>query len=506
MLTYTSILKRTERLYGDKPAILAPDATLTWHEWLNRIQQAGSMLLEAGVEPGQRFGILSLNSFRQAELIYAGYWLGITPVPINFRLAPPEIQFILKDSGCEVLFVDPTFTDLLETEALAPWASRHISLDPASYDDTLAGLSPTPAADPAEDDEAILLYTGGTSGRSKGVRLSHKNIVSNGMQISLSWPASFSAVVLHVAPMFHSADLVMTPFTIHGAAHVFLPQFSPELLFETMQRYKVTATLLVPTMVLMSIKANIVDQYDLSSLQSIAYGSSPMDSEWIQRATKAFPQAELRHAYGLTETSPILTLLDFTACQAAIESGNYGLLKSCGRPLAGIDINIVDDDGVSLPPGEAGEVVVRGPNVFKSYLNLPQVTELVLKDGWFHTGDAGRLDAEGYLYIMDRKKDMIITGGENVYSSEVETVLYQHPAVFEAAVIGLPDDKYGEQVCVVVVLKPDTQATEAELIEFCQGKIGGYKIPRQVKFVEQMPKSAIGKILKRELRETYGDV
>jgi long-chain acyl-CoA synthetase len=253
----------------------------------------------------------------------------------------------------------------------------------------------------------------------------------------------------------------------------------------------------------MSLQANILDQYDLSSLQSIMYGSSPMDPEWIQRAMDAFPQVELIQTYGLTETSPLLTALDFDTHQTALESGDHQRLKSCGRPLIGVDLQIVDEAGRGLPPGEVGEVAVRGPNVFKGYLNLPQITESVLRDGWFHTGDVGRVDEAGYLYIMDRKKDVIITGGENVYSSEVETVLYQHPAVFEAAVFGLPDEQYGEQVCAAIVLKSGGQVEVAELIDFCRKRIGGYKIPRRIEFLEEMPKSAVGKILKRTLREMF---
>ena len=305
--------------------------------------------------------------------------------------------------------------------------------------------------------------------------------------------------------MFHAAELVMTPFTMHGATHVYLPRFAPELLFEAIETYEVTAMLLVPTMVMMAVESGIEVNYDLSSWKYCIYGTAPMSPELIRKFMQLFPGVELAQGYGLTETSPILTILDSGSHREAIDSGQYERLMSCGRPLPGVDLKILDEDGEEVLPGKPGELVARGPNVFSGYLNLPGESQRALRDGWFHTGDVGRLGDDGYHYLLDRKQNLIITGGENVYSNEVENVLYQHPAVQEVAVIGLSDAQYGEEVTAVVVADNGSDLTGNELQAFCRDKIGGFKIPRRYEFLEQLPKSAIGKILKRELREMYSE-
>jgi long-chain acyl-CoA synthetase len=305
--------------------------------------------------------------------------------------------------------------------------------------------------------------------------------------------------------MFHSADLLGMAMTLLGGTHAFLPQFSGKLLLEAIQDYRVTKTMLTPTMVIMALQEPDFDKFDLSSLRQFMYGSSPMAVEWIRRALERFKGVDVIQGYGLTETSPILTILGMDVHVDALKRNDFTRLRAAGQAIVGVDLRILDDDGNEVPTGEVGEVAVRGANVTRGYLDRPEDNAAAFRKGWFHTGDVGRVDAEGYMYLMDRKKDMIITGGENVYSSEVEAVIYQHASIHECAVVGVPDDRYGEALLAVVVPAAGKTITPEELIEHCRGKIGGYKIPRRVVVMDALPRSAMGKILKTELRRTYGE-
>ena len=503
MLTMVSAMERARRLYAARTAVVDDEGVLTWDEFVDRARRAASVLDGLGVGPGERYAILSPNTFRNAELMHAGYWSGRVPVPVNIRLAGPEIRHILDDSDCRLLVVDEALSELAGADELAPWRGRSLLVAP-QYEALLARAAPANAHEAEEDDTAILLYTGGTTGRSKGVPLSHRNVFANGQQCAIALGARTDDVFLHAAPMFHSADLLGTAYTLQGAAHMFLPVFSPESVLRAMERHGVTVAFLAPTMIIMILQDPSFDKFDLSKLRLVFYGSSPMAVEWIRRAMEALPGAEIQQGYGLTETSPILTTLDPDEHRNALESGRYDRLKAAGRPVTGVDMRIVDGNGEEVPLGEAGEVAVRGPNVTAGYLNRPEETAAAFRGGWFHTGDIGRMDEEGFMYLLDRKKDMVITGGENVYSSEVEAVLYQHPGVNEAAVVGVPDEKYGEALFAVIVPAPGASLDAEEMIAHCRERIGGYKIPRRMAFVDAMPKSAMGKILKTELRRIYG--
>ncbi len=504
-----SLLLRTERLHGNNPAILEGSGDLTWHAWMGRIAQAAGFLRRTlGLEPGERIGILARNSVRQAELTYAAYWAGIVPVPVNFRLAPPEIAEVLEDAGCKVLAIDPHFAPLLDRAPLDAWRTRALLLAPhaetglaSCYDELRNAASPAPAHEPSEDDDAILLYTGGTTGRGKGVRITHRNIVANALQMAHIMGVRPWDSYLHVSPMFHSTDLKATCVTMHGGSHAYLPEFSPAAVLEAIEEHRITIGSLVPTMIIRMLQDPAFGRHDVSSLRIISYGTSPMPAEWIRRTMGAFPSVAMQQVYGLTETSPVLAILDEHDHARAL-AGREDLLRAGGRPLAGVDVRIIDDAGKAVAPGESGEILVRGPQVANGYHNRPRETREAFKDGWFHTGDVGRLDAEGYLFVLDRKKDMVITGGENVYTSEVEAAIYQHPGVHEVAVIGVPDKRFGEALCAVVVAAPGHSLTPAEIIAHCRGRIGGYKIPRRVSFVDALPKSAMGKILKQELRRS----
>ncbi len=511
MLTLVSAMDRARRLYGARPAIIDREATFTWSEFLDRVARAATVLHDHGIRPGDRFAILSRNTFRNAEMVHAGYWMGAVPVPVNIRLAAPEVRFILDDAECKLLVVEDAMAGLAMTDELAPWRSRiiHQSADPADvawpqYEVLLAAAAPAAPREAAEDDDAILFYTGGTTGRSKGVQLTHRNVIANGMQVAPAMRVKFDDVYLHAAPMFHSADLLGTAHTLMGAAHAYLPQFSGAALLQALQDFRVTQVMLAPTMIIMALQEDDFASYDLSRFRLLFYGSSPMAVEWIRRAMDRFP-GEIQQGYGLTETSPILTTLDMEEHADALATGEFDILRSVGRPVIGVDLRIVGDDGVEVPVGAGGEVVIRAPNVTRGYLNRPDENAQAFRNGWFHTGDVGRVDESGYLYLLDRKKDMVITGGENVYTSEVEAALYQHPGVHEAAVVGVPDAKYGEALFAVIVKAPGADPTEDDIIAHCRERIGGYKVPRRMAFVEAMPKSAMGKILKNELRRIYGN-
>ena len=506
MKTLVDVLLDNAGTRSDATAVIDTGISLTWSEFVRRISKLGRVLNRSGINQGDRFGILALNSWRQAEVTHAGQWIGATPVPINFRLAPVEMQSILKDADCKLVVVDGQFSYLLNEPELAGWNNNHLLISHdrnGTYETSLISAEPSEPVKCSANDEALLLFTGGTSGRAKGVPLTHGNIIANTRQVGSRWSVKPDDVVLHVPPMFHSAELVKTAYLMEGAASVYLPKFDPDALLRTIEEFNVSFALLVPTMLMLTLQSGKVSQYDVSSLKQIIYGASPMSAGWVKAAFEAFPNVEIAQGYGLTETAPLLTMLDHQSHVDALATGNPNLLSSCGRVLEGVDLKIIDNGGVECAAGQVGEIYARGDNVFKGYINQDELTEQVLVDGWFRTGDMGYLDKEGYLYLKDRKQDMIVTGGENVYSSEVEAVLNLHPVVSEVAVIGIPDEIYGEKVIAVATAKSGSDLAQDELIEFCRGKIGGYKIPKEIHVVESLPKSALGKVLKTELRSKY---
>ncbi len=510
MLTLPSLLQRSARLYGSQTAIYDVEGNLTWSAYADRIARAAGMLAQLGVQPGERFAILCRNCVRYAELIYAGYWGGAIPVPINYRLAVPEIADMLRDAQCRLLMIESTFFGLLDHPSLDLWRSRSICIDSdgngsglPGYDALRNAADPVEPFDPGEEDEALLLYTGGTTGSGKGVPLTHRNIVANAMQLALAMSLRPDDIYLHSSPMFHSTDLKATSLSMIGAGHVYLPEFSPINVLEAIARYGVTIASFAPTMLRRILDAPELGRYDLARLRLISYGSSPMPPELTRRVMQAFPSVDVHQCYGLTETSPIVALLDENDHRRGLVSCEQ-LLRSAGRPLPGVDVRILDDAGRPVPPGASGEIVLRGPQVARGYHNRPRETEQAFCDGWFWTGDVGRMDAEGYLYVLDRKKEMVVTGGENVYTLEVEVALQQHPGISEAAVVGIPDVEFGERLLAVIVPVSGSQLTDAEVIAHCRPLIGGYKIPRRIVFVDSLPRSAVGKVLKQELRRIHG--
>ncbi|HYL97452.1 MAG TPA: AMP-binding protein, partial [Blastocatellia bacterium] len=422
------------------------------------------------------------------ELIYACACLRVIVVPLNIRLSATEIDHILADPGPRGLIRHSSLP------VPTVQVSQQLVLDRDSLD-----LSSDSYPDPIYNPEAILvlIYTSGTTGRPKGVILSHENILTNVNNTNYWMPYKERGVYLHAAPIFHVADFpLMFAAPAFGACQVTIPKFSPQSFCETVQREHVTHTVLVPTMINLLSQFADIGKYDLASLEELGYGGSPMAPELIRRTREVLPGVKLVQVYGLSETGFLTGLRDAEHTEDR--------LTSCGRTCPGIDIRVVDESGKEVEAGQPGELVARGANVMRGYWNNPEETSRAFRGGAFRTGDVGYQDGQGFVYILDRIKDMIVTGGENVYSGEVEAVIYQHPAISEAAVFGIPDPQWGELVMAIVVLKAGATMSADELIAHCRQSLANYKIPRRVEFLEtELPKSGSGKILKKTLREHF---
>ncbi|PON15517.1 AMP-dependent synthetase [Candidatus Entotheonella serta] len=419
---------------------------------------------------------------------------GMVVVPLNTRHAEPELRYALEDSGTRVLITDR------DPGALADVVERVIHI-PDAYEALLAEAPEMElGVDVTEDTVAGLFYTGGTTGASKGVMLTHRNLIANTMNWLIATQQGPDDAYLVMAPLFHAAGSLAVLATVWiGGCQVVQPAFEPAEALDLIASERVTLTLGVPAMIAAITELQLMEPRDVSSLRFLVHGGSPIATEVVRRAHQAFPNAEMCHAYGATETAPLATCLRNE--HLVLESD---LARSCGQAVAGVDVRVFDNDGNELPPGDVGEVVVRGTNIMKGYWNKPEQTEAVLRDGWYYTGDLGYMDALGYVFLVDRAKDMIVSGGENVYSTEVEEALYKHPAVLEAAVFGIPDEHWGEAVHAVVVPRPEQGVDAEALISFCREHIAGYKIPKGIDFQhDPLPKSGPGKVLKRELRQPY---
>lgn len=502
----TQGLHRSVRNTPDAVATVFGDRVRSFREHGDRVARFAGALQGLGVGPGDRVAMLSLNSDRYAEYLLAVPWADAVLNPVNIRWSPAEIAYSINDSDTRVLLVDDAFAPMVPT--LHAQCERlttvvHCGDGPTpegmlAYEDLLAGNSPIEDARRSGDALAGLFYTGGTTGFPKGVMLSHTNLVTSAFGAVASGALlSSGAVLLHAAPMFHLADLAAWCGQVMvGGRHVMVPFFDPKVVCEAVQAHEVTDVLLVPTMIQMLVDFPEVSSYDLSSLDHILYGGSVISEGVLQRTMALLPDVRLAQAYGMTELAPLATLL--------LPEDHHGpYLRAAGRAAVNAEVQVRDPFGAVCPPGVVGEVCVRGGNVMQGYWNRPEETSAAIRNGWMHTGDGGYMDEDGYLFVVDRIKDMIISGGENVYSAEVESALSQHPAVLQSAVIGLPDDEWGERVHAVVVQAPGADLTAEELREFTKGLIAGYKAPRSVDFVSELPISGAGKILKRELRLQY---
>jgi long-chain acyl-CoA synthetase len=495
----------------DKTAVICGSARLSFKQVNERVDRLSSALSGLGLSRGDRVAILAFNCHRYLELYYGVAQLGAAVVPINFRLPPAEVKYIIDHSGSRAVVLDATLLPVIEAvRAGLESAERFIFLsdEPREgylcYEEMLAsGSTDFAAPEVSEDDLLGLFYTSGTTAEPKGVMLTHKNMLAN---IAHSEPYSNrqpNDIYLHAAPMFHLADgAAVFSNTAHSATQAFIPRFDPAAVLDMIARNHVTTMVLVPTMINFLLQHPDLGSYDLSSLRQITYGASPIAPDLLRRAMAVF-NCRFGQGYGLTEASPLLTVLTAEDHIITDEKAERRL-ASCGKPVAGVEVRVVKDDGTDASPGEVGEIIARGPNIMQGYWKRPDDTGLAIRDGWLHTGDLATVDEDGYIYLVDRKKDMIVTGGENVYSTEVEAVLYSHPSIKEAAVIPVPDPDWGEAVHACIVLRDGRRLSQQELVEFCRERLANYKAPRSVEFIEgELPKGGTGKILKKRLRERH---
>ncbi|MRH86873.1 long-chain-fatty-acid--CoA ligase [Nocardia sp. SYP-A9097] len=502
----TQGLHRAAQQTPDAAMTIFGDRTRTFREGRDRIARLAGALRELGVGDGDRVGMLGLNSDRYHEYLLAVPWANAVLNPVNIRWSPAEIAYSLRDSGTAVLLVDDAFAAMLPTlrqEHPELTTVIHCGDGPTpegalSYEGLIAGAKPIEDARRGGTELAGVFYTGGTTGFPKGVMLSHANLAASALGSVASGHLFESGVrFLHAAPMFHLADLAGWYGTVLlGGTQVMIPSFDPVATMTAIEKHGVTGTVLVPVMIQLLVDHPAAAEHDLSSVRHVMYGASPISAAVLERAMKAFSGAGFVQAYGMTELSPIATLLS-PADHIA------GRLRSAGRAMPHSEVRIVDADGIEVPRGTVGEIVVGGGHVMLGYWNRPEDTAAAVRDGWMHTGDGGYMDEDGYIYIVDRLKDMIVSGGENVYSTEVENAIAAHPAVAACAVIGVPDQDWGERVHAVIVCQPGQQVNAEEIREHTKSRIAGYKAPRTIDVVDALPVSGAGKILKRELRQQY---
>ena len=487
-MIHTHSLGRGARYHASATALASGAGRVTFQELHARVGAIAAALVQHGFGVGDRLALLLPNETEFLELIYACAWLGVTAVPLNTRLSATEIDRVLADATPRGLI---RHSSLPAPTLRLAW-ERVLDVEPLEI---RGGDFPAAIYDP----EAILvlIYTSGTTGSPKGVALTHAAVLANVDHVNYWLPYREGGVYLHAAPLFHIADFpFMFAAPAFGTCQVTIAKFNPEAFCATVQQERVTRTVLVPTMINILTQFEHLADYDLSSLVELGYGGSPVAPELIHRVRQALPHVKLVQVYGLSETGFLTGLQDHEHTQSR--------LLSCGRSCPGVDVRVVDESGKDVPIGQPGELVVRGANVMHGYWNSPDQTRLAFREGMFRTGDIGYQDVDGFVYILDRLKDMIVTGGENVYSGEVEAVIYQHPAVRETAVFGIPDPQWGELVMACVVLKPGAAVAVDELIAHCRRFLAGYKIPRRIELSPgELPKSGSGKILKKALRERF---
>ncbi|MBH2031513.1 MAG: long-chain fatty acid--CoA ligase [Pseudomonadales bacterium] len=505
-------IKRNAQVSPHQIATVDGARRQTWAELHERVARFAAALVALGGEAGDRVAVLALNSDRYFELFFSVPWASRVVVPLNTRWSVTENVYSLKDCGATILLVDEAFKDvareiMLEADHLKVIIYMGDAETPEGmlgYEDLLQAVEPVEDSPSAYSDLAGIFYTGGTTGFPKGVMLSHQNLWCSAISvmagISINGP---DTVYLHSAPMFHLADLAFSlANTIAGSTHTFVPAFEPVKVLEAIAQHRVTDVLLVPTMISMLVNHPELAAADISSLRKIVYGASPMPEGTLMRALERFPRVDFYQAYGQTELAPIATILP--PRYHVLEGPDARRLCSAGQAAYCVELKILGDDGKALAVGNIGEVAVRGPNTMLGYWNSPQQTHAALVDGWVMTGDAGYLDDEGFLFLVDRVKDMIVSGGENVFSAEVESAISKHPAIQEVVVIGIPSEQWGESVHAIVRLRSASGTTEQEVIDHCRQYIAGYKCPRSVVFREEpFPLTGAGKLRKVELREVY---
>ncbi len=509
------LLPKAARLFPKREAIVCGDTRMDYSDFARRVWQLSRALLDMGLKKGDRVAILHENCHRFLELYFACAHQGIILVSLNFRLSARELDTIIKDSGAEILFAQRRFKDTINDmkEMGTPlsniiWSDDNSPDDGIYYEALIEKYEKTRPDEPIIEDTDIaqLYYTSGTTGRPKGVMLTHKNVKSHALGTIAELHLTDKDHWLHAAPLFHLADAWATfAITWVGGKHVLLPTFDARSALEILEKEKITLTNLIPTMLNMMVNHPDVEKFDYSSLRVLLSGGAPIAPELVRKIIDTF-KSDYIQTYGMTETSPYLTMSILKEHLKGLPWEEQLKYKAAtGREFINVNLKVVRDDGTEVfhDGKEVGEIIVKGDIVTPGYWNLPEETEKAIKDGWLYTGDLAVIDEEGYVNIVDRKKDMIVTGGENVYSTEVENVLYMHPDILEAAVIGVPDEKWGEAVKACIVLKEGRSLTEEEVINFCKQHLARYKAPKSVDFLKELPKTGSGKIHKKSLRDPY---
>ncbi len=511
-LRLTQTLHRALQQCPEAEATVFQGRRQSWRALHDQVARLAGALRGLGVRPGDRVGVLALNSDRYLAMYLAIWWAGGVVNPVNTRWSLAEIAYSLDDCDTRLLFIDDAFApqaEALRAQSRALATLVHLGEDPVrapagaiGWDALLAGAAAVDDALRCGDDLAGVFYTGGTTGRPKGVMLSHEALLLNSLISLQAAPLGAGETLLHSAPMFHLAGMSFVMRGLVGAArNVILPAFTPDALLQAIAAERVTRLMAVPAMLQVLVDHPGTREADLSSVRWVGYGASPIAEGLLERAFAVFPGADFVQGYGMTELSAGVSYL--TAEYHTPEGRRRGKLASAGQALVGVDVRIVDEAGQEVPRGQVGEIAVRSPCVMQGYWNQPALTAQALRDGWMHTGDAARMDEDGFIFVVDRFKDMIVSGGENVYCGEVESALSLHPAVAAVAVIGIPSAQWGEAVHAGVVRKPGAAVDAETLRAHCKTLIAGYKCPRSVEFTDALPISGAGKVMKYKLREPH---
>ena len=516
-LTPIRFLRYAEQQYPRSTAVVCGDHRFTYAQFADRAARLAGALVQSGVKPGDRVAFLSGNCHRLLEAYYGVLEAGAVLLPLNIRLAPTELAYILNDSGARILFLHSYFVATVDSfrRDLAAVESFHLLdanpkeswLAPENYEALLSSASPLRAeiTDIDEDSLAELFYTSGTSANPKGVMLTHRNVYLHAVEASLALHTDVGSVELHTIPLFHANGWGVAHFlTLLGGKHVMVPRFDPPEVFRLIQQERAQFCSLVPTMATALVNCPERAKYDLSSLKRVTIGGAA-SSPTLVREVEEKLGCTCFSGYGLTETAPVLTISPMKPGLDWAETNRFARQASTGYAVPGVEVRVVDlnDNDVPRDGKTVGEIIARSDGVMQGYWQQPEASAEALRGGWFHTGDMATWNEDGYLLIVDRKKDIIVSGGENVSSLEVEKVLHAHPGVLELAVIPVPDRRWGEVPKALVVLKPGARATESELLEFCRAHLSHYKCPHSIEFLDALPKTGTGKILKRELRKQY---
>lgn len=509
-LALSQALERAERLGGSSVAVVDGARALGWDAFADRVRRVASALRALGLADGDRVAVLSNNGHRYLELYFAVPWAGGILAPMNFRLAVPELAAILDDAGAEFLIVDDDHL-AAAAEIVARRPVRHLihagdGAPPAGllgYEAALRDAAPVPDAGRRGDDVAALFYTSGSTGRPKGVMHTHANLMFSATAYAAAIGLEERSIALISGPLFHvGAAGLCVPAMVAGGRVAVLPRFEPGEVLRQIEAQRATVMSCVPTMLRMMVDHPEARGRDLSSMRTLLYGAAPMPEELVRDAMALMPRTRFTHCYGMTESTASVTVLPSRYVMPSHR--HLGKWRSCGRAIHGTDVAVVDAQDRVLPPGERGEIVVRGPLVMKGYWNQPELTATTLRNGWLHTGDIGRMDEDGFLEVVDRLKDMIITGGENVYPAEVEAAIYAYPGVAQCAVIGIPDAKWGEAVHAIVHPSPGASLDAAAIEAHCRTLIAAYKCPRSIEVSDApLPLSGANKISKPALRAPF---